>query len=136
MQIMRRLNFKNYSQYLNNKGGNFINLIVIGNDNKIPFAFALNATLNEVSGTPVVKCTASIFKNKTTILHAGETDAVAKYINNNPQALQKELPVPLIDKLMKLVIKDKPLTVGLPIDIIDVRNTGIRWIRQKKGCPL
>ncbi len=31
-------------------------------------------------------------------------------------------------------MKDKPLEVGLPIDIMEVTKAGIRWIKQKEGC--
>jgi len=80
MKVLRKLNFKDYNHYFKENNGNFINLIVIGNDNGIPFAFALNATLTELNGTPAVKAKASVFENKTIIIHAGVTDAVAKYI--------------------------------------------------------
>ena len=135
MRILKRLNFKDYSQYLKQNSGNFINLVVIGNDYGVPFAFALNGTLSEVKGTPLIKAKASIFKNKTTIIHAGGTDAAARYIKANPTCLQKEQPLVLIDTLMSLVIKDKPLDVGPPIDIIEATKEGVKWIRQKKSCP-
>lgn len=137
MRTLRQLNFKDYLQYLKNYNGNFINLVVIGNDKGVPFAFALNAILTEVNGMATVKAEASVFKNKTTIIHTGQTDAVAKYIKMYPALLQKERPVSLIDKLMTLTIKDKPLDVGLPVDIAEITGTsGLRWIRKKSGCPL
>lgn len=134
MRTLRKLNFKDYLQYLKENNGNFINMVVIGNDKEIPFAFALNTTLKEVNGIASVKAEASIFKNETTILHAGVTDAVAKYIKAYPALLQKEQPLPLINKLMDLTLKDKPLEAGPPVDIIEVTREGIKWIKQKEGC--
>ncbi len=134
IRTLRKLNFKDYSKYFKENNGNFINLVVIGNDKGIPFAFALNTTFNEVNGIAFVKAEASVFENKTTILHAGVTDAVAKYIKASPSLLQIEEPLPLIDKLMDLTMKDKPLEVGPPIDIMEVTKAGIIWIKQKEGC--
>ncbi len=137
MIIMRNLNFKDYSEYLKHNNGNFINLVVIGNDNGLPFAFALKTILSETNGIPSIKATASVFEKKTTVIHAGGTDVVAKYIKDYPSLLQKEEPLPLIEKLMTLVIKDKPLEVGPPIDIVEVKGiTGVKWIRKKTGCPI
>lgn len=123
--------------YLKDNNGNFINLVVIGNDKSIPFAFALNAALTEVNGITLVKSQASVFENKTTIIHAGGTDAVAKYLKDYSSSLQNEEPISLIDKLMILTIKDKPLEVEPPIDIVEATGTtGLKWIRKKIGCPL
>ncbi len=36
---------------------------------------------------------------------------------------------------MKLTIQDKPLDVGLPIDIIEATAKGIKWTRKKTSCP-
>ena len=137
MRTLKRLNFRDYMHYLKDNNGNFINLVVIGNDKSIPFAFALNAALTEVNGITLVKSQVSVFENKTTIIHAGGTDAVAKYLKDYSSSLQNEEPISLIDKLMILTIKDKPLEVEPPIDIVEATGTtGLKWIRKKIGCPL
>ncbi len=63
MRTLKRLNFRDYMHYLKDNNGNFINLVVIGNDKSIPFAFALNAALTEVNGITLVKSQASVFEN-------------------------------------------------------------------------
>lgn len=93
MSTLKKLNYKDYLRYLNENNGNLINLVVIGNDQEIPFAFALNGGLTEVNGAASVKAQASAFENKTTIIHAGVTDAVAKYIKANASAVQSEEPI-------------------------------------------
>lgn len=136
MKIYKKLNFKDYIKNLKRNKANLMNIVIIGNDQGVPFAFAVNVILIEKGGTIAVKAQASVLKNKTTIIHAGVTDAVAKYVKSYPLLLQKEEPISLIDKLMELTIKDKPLDAGPPIDIVEVTGTtGLKWIRKKNGCP-
>jgi hypothetical protein len=133
-RIMRKQNYKYYNDYLKKNNGNIMNLIVIGNDNGHPFACGMNVTLIEVDGTTEVQVQGSEFQNKTDILHAGVTDAVARYIKANPPKLQKEEPIALMDRLMNLVIKDKPLEAGLPIQIAEATKNGVKWVRDRNVC--
>lgn len=96
--------------------------------------YALRVGKSHFCQAASVKAQASVFENKITIIHAGATDAVAKYIKANASAVQSEEPIALIDRLMNLCVKDKPLAVGLPVDIAEATQGSVKWQRHKKEC--
>ena len=86
------------------------------------------ATIN--ANTDRIEVHDNVCQKLTALIDFGATTQVSKYYKAHPLLSQKE-PVKLMDELMTIAINDNPSDIGKPINIVEVSEKGINWIRKK-----
>ena len=64
----------------------------------------------------------------------GHKNAIDDYLANNPSFGNKIFDEKGVNELIELQIKELPLKVGLPIDIVVLTSEGYHWIQKKGQC--
>jgi hypothetical protein len=120
------------------EGQTFLRIVIAGFEGNRPVVFVRQfrtAFVGSGMGVTIIPddCLADC-KGEVVTRFLGETDAIEGVPEDNP-GFWKDGLVPGVRRLMETEIEARSEYVGPPIDLLQIKAQGARWIQKKSECP-